>query len=58
MTKSVAIIGVVNAALALALAFGVDLTQEQTAAIVGVVNAGLIVAAAFLDPKIPFGRIQ
>lgn len=55
MTKTAAILAVVNAALALLLAFGVDVTQEQQAAITGIVNAVLVLGAAFLDPKVPFG---
>lgn len=50
--------GVVNAALALLLAFGVDLTDGQVFAIVAAANALLVFAAAFLDPKIPFGKTQ
>lgn len=58
MTKTAAILGVVNAALALLLAFGVDVTQEQQAAITGGVNAALILAAALFDPNVPFGKNQ
>lgn len=56
MTKSAAIVGAVNAALSLLLAFGVDLSDEQVVAIVGAVNAVLVAGAALLDPKVPFGR--
>lgn len=55
MTKTAAILGAVNAVLALALAFGFDITPEQQAAVTGIVNAVLILGAALLDPKVPFG---
>ena len=55
MTKSAAIVGAVNAVLALLLAFGFEVSGEQQAAITGIVNALLILGAALLDPKIPFG---
>lgn len=38
-----ALIGLVNATLALIISFGVDVTDEQTAGISGLVNAALIV---------------
>ena len=58
MTKSAAIVGVVNAVLAGLLAFGVELTEAQTVAIVGIVNTFLIAFAAFKDPKVPFGNVS
>ena len=54
VTKTAAILGIVNAALALLLALGVNVTQDQQAAITGIVNALLIAGAAFLDPKVPY----
>ncbi len=54
MTKTAAILGVVNAALAALLAFGVSVSNDQQAAIVGGVNALLVAITAFVDPKIPF----
>lgn len=56
MTKTAAILGAVNAVLALLLAFGVDVSSEQQAAITGIVNALLVLGAALLDPQVPFGR--
>lgn len=56
MTKSAAIMGVINALLAALLAFGIALTDTQVVAISAAANAVLILIAAFLDPKIPFGR--
>lgn len=56
MTKTAAILGVVNAILALLLAFGFNVTPEQQAAITGVVNAILILGAAIFDPRVPFGK--
>lgn len=50
--KNAAIIGAVNAALALLLAFGVELSDLQTAAVVGAVNAVLVLIAAWRDPKV------
>jgi hypothetical protein len=49
MTITAAILGVVNTALAFLIAFGVDLTQEQTGAITAVVNAVLVLAALVYD---------
>lgn len=57
VTKTAAVLGIVNAALAALLAFGVSITPEQQTAIVAVVNAVLIAVTVFLDPKVPgFGR--
>lgn len=50
--RSTAIAGVVNALLALALAFGLELSDAQAAAIVGVVNATLVLVAAWRDPSV------
>jgi len=58
VTKSAAIVAVVNAALAALIAFGIDLTDAQVIAVTGFVNAALVLAAAWMDPKIPFGRVQ
>ena len=58
MTKTAAILTVVNAALALLLAFGVDVSQDQQAAITGIVNAVLLLGAVWFDPKVPFGNTQ
>ena len=55
MTKTAAILTVVNAALALLLAFGVDVSQDQQAAITGIVNAVLLLGAVWFDQKVPFG---
>lgn len=54
MTKTVAIVGAVNSALALLIAFGVDISSEQAAAIVAVVNALAVAVAAYFDPKVPW----
>lgn len=56
MTKQAAILGVVNALLALLIAFGTDITQDQQVAITAAVNAVLIAGAAFFDPAVPFGK--
>lgn len=56
MTKTAAILGLVNAIMAAVLAFGVDITAEQQFAIIAVVNAILVFVTAFIDPKIPWGR--
>jgi uncharacterized membrane protein len=58
MTKSAALVGLVNAALALAYAFGWDVSAEQQVAIVAAVNALLVVVAAWRDPAVPFGSGQ
>lgn len=50
--RSAAIIGAVNAALALLLAFGVELSESQRVAIVGAVNAALVLVAAWRDPSV------
>lgn len=55
LTKTAAILGATNAVLALLLAFGFDITNEQQAAITGIANALLVLGAALLDPKVPFG---
>lgn len=55
MTKSAALLGVVNAVLALLLAFGIDVSPEQQAAVTGIVNAILVAAVAWHDPTVPFG---
>ena len=47
----VAVMGVVNAVLALLLAFGVNVTEAQTAAIVGAVNALLVLAGFLWDMR-------
>jgi hypothetical protein len=49
VSLTTAVVGLVNAVLALLLAFGVSITQGQTAAIVTVVNALLIVGAVVYD---------
>lgn len=56
MTKTAAILGAVNAALALLLAFGVNISQGQEAAVIAGVNALLVLVSAFLDPSVPFGK--
>jgi hypothetical protein len=56
MTKTAAILGAINAVLALLLAFGFDVTSEQQAAITGIANALLVLGAALFDPKVPFGK--
>lgn len=40
------IVGVVNAVLVLLVAFGVELSPEQTAAVMGVANAVVVTATA------------
>jgi len=50
--RSAAIIGAVNAALALLLAFGIDVSEAQQVAIVGGVNAVLVLVAAYRDPGV------
>lgn len=54
MTKTAALIGLINAFLILLTAFGVELSDAQRAAIVTAVNAVLVAAAAWLDPSIPW----
>lgn len=54
MTKIAAIVAVVNSVLALAIAFGVEITAEQAALVVAVANAGVVAVAAYLDPEIPW----
>lgn len=56
MTKAAAILGAVNAALVLLVAFGVNVSDAQQVAIVAGVNAVLVLFAALLDPRIPFGK--
>lgn len=56
MTKTAAIMGLVNAVLYALLAFGVALSDGQQLAITGLANALLVLAAVLLDPKVPFGR--
>ena len=47
------IVSLVGAVIALLIAFGVDLTQEQTAAIVGLTNVvAPLVAALFVRAKV------
>lgn len=58
MSKSAAILGVVNAVMALFLAFGLAISDAQQVAITGVVNALLILGAVLLDPKVPFGKVE
>lgn len=50
--KNAAIIGAVNAALALLLAFGVSISDGQQVAVVGAVNAALVLIAAWRDPRV------
>ena len=50
--KSAAIIGAVNAALALLLAFGISISDAQQVAVVGGVNALLVLIAAWRDPSV------
>lgn len=54
--RSAALIGAVNAGLALLLAFGVNVSDAQQAAIVGGVNALLVLIAAWRDPSVPVGN--
>lgn len=56
MTKSAALLGVVNSVLALVLAAGVDISTELQVAITGLVNAVLIAVVAWRDPSVPFGN--
>lgn len=57
--KSAALIGAVNAVLALLLAFGVSVSDAQQVAIVGGVNAVLVLIAAWRDPSVPsLGRSE
>lgn len=50
--KNAAILGAVNSALALLLAFGVDISDNQNIAVVGAVNAVLVLIAAWRDPGV------
>lgn len=50
--KNAAILGAVNAALALLLAFGIDISDNQNVAVVGAVNALLVLIAAWRDPSV------
>lgn len=50
--KNAAVIGFVNAALALLLAFGISISDAQQFAVVGVVNALLVLVAAWRDPSV------
>lgn len=50
--KNAAILGAVNALLALLLAFGIDISDGQQVAVVGAVNAVLVLIAAWNDPKV------
>lgn len=54
ITKTAALVGVVNSAIALLVAFGIDVTAEQSAAIIAVANALMLAAAAYLDPEVPW----
>lgn len=54
MTKIAAILAAVNAALALVLSFGIDVTQPQQAAITVAINALLVLVAVIRDPNVPF----
>lgn len=54
--RTAAVLGLVNAALALLLAFGVEVTDAQQAAITGGVNAVLVLWAAWRDPAVPVGN--
>ena len=56
--RTAAILGLVNAALALLLAFGVEVTDAQQAAITGGVNAVLVAVAAWKDPSVPVGPVE
>lgn len=59
MTKTAVIVGAANSALALLIAFGVDISAEQAAAIVAALNAVIVAAAAVLDPQVPWvGRSE
>lgn len=49
VSMTTAVVGLVNAVLALLLAFGVQVTVEQSSAIVTVVNALLVVVALGYD---------
>jgi hypothetical protein len=50
-TYTAAILGLVNAALQLVIAFGVSISDAQNVAITTFVNAGLVVVALVLDRK-------
>ncbi len=48
--------GLVQAVIALLVAFGISLSADQIAAIMGVAGAVLLVVGAYFHPKIPVGR--
>lgn len=54
MSKQAATVALVNAVLALAIAFGVDVSEAAQAAIVTAVNAVFIAVWAWLDPSVPY----
>lgn len=56
MTKTAAIMGVVNAVLFALLAFGVSISDTQQLAVTGLANALLILGAVLFDPMVPFGK--
>jgi hypothetical protein len=58
VTKSAALVGVVNSLMLLAIAFGVPLSNNQQLAIGVAVNATLVAVAAWRDPQVPFGRVE
>ena len=58
MTKAAALLGAVNAALALLLAYGVDISEGQQVAITGAVNALIVLVTAWRDPAVPFGPVE
>jgi hypothetical protein len=56
VANSALIIGLVQAAIALAVAFGVNLTDAQTGAILGIFGAALALIGGWFNTSIPFGR--
>lgn len=58
MTKSAYLIALVQACLALAVLFGVDLSADQIAGILAALTALLAFVAAWHDPQVPFGRVE
>lgn len=54
MTKTVAIMAVINSALAIIMSFGWEVSDAQQAAVLGGANALLLLIAVIRDPNVPF----
>lgn len=57
MTKTAAILALLNSVMFALLAWGVEISDGQQAAVTGFANALLVFVAAMLDPKVPFGKV-